>query len=153
MPLPETQSNLTTLAELCATVVELRSELDALKVRVAVLESHPPLASERRQSSRTPIEVKVLLLTGRPREVPINGLAIDFSRSGFGLIVDSLFVLDSFLTITSVQNPMGPRVEARIRSRTPLGSQWRFGCEFVRPLTDNQLEIFLGSETPSPALG
>jgi hypothetical protein len=153
MSSPDPQIGLATLAELSAVVRQLREEVLALKSRVETLEHQTSPATERRRVARTPIEVKVLLLTGRPREVPINGFAVDFSRAGFGLIVDTLFVLDSFLSVTSVRNPTGSRVEARIKSRTPLGSQWRLGCEFVQPLTDKQLEIFLGTESPSPTQG
>jgi hypothetical protein len=153
MSSPDPQTGLATLAELSALVGQLREDVLALKSRVDALEHHASPASERRRVARTPIEVKVLLLTGRPREVPINGLAVDFSRDGFGLIVDTLFVLDSFLSVTSVKNPTGSRAEARVKSRTPHGSQWRLGCEFVQPLTDKQLEIFLGTESPAPAQG
>ncbi len=128
--------------ELLADVRALQSELAAVKARLDVIESKSYTPEERRKFSRQPVKVRVRLLSWHAQEAPIDAEVVDLSRGGLGLIVDTLFVVDSYLRVTSIQNPLGPRVEARVRSRVPAGTRWRIGCEFTQPLTDEELGMF-----------
>jgi len=135
--------------DLLAIVMSLQSELAAIKARVDALERKPMPPDERRRSPRSPVKVMVHLLTWRQYEVPIEGEVVDLSKGGFGLFADTVFVVDSYLTVTPANNPLGPRVEARVTSRTPVGTRWRIGCEFVQQLSDDELRIFHDSEIPT----
>jgi len=147
------------LGKYCAECVYEREDQERLHfqgningrelLRLDALESKAKPPDERRRFPRSPVKVMVHLLTWRQYEVPIEGEVVDLSTGGFGLFADTVFVVDSYITVTPANNPLGPRVEARVKSRTPLGTRWRIGCEFVQPLSDEELRIFHDSESPT----
>lgn len=147
--LPDNVTSPATAPDLLALVMLLQSELTSVKARLDALESKAKPPDERRRFPRSPVKVMVHLLTWRQYEVPIEGEVVDLSTGGFGLFADTVFVVDSYITVTPANNPLGPRVEARVKSRTPLGTRWRIGCEFVQPLSDEELRIFHDSESPT----
>ncbi len=105
--------------------------------------------ADRRRFPRVPIAVKVLFLNDRRPGVPVDADAVDVSEGGFGLIVDTLVLVDSYLLVSSAREPdTGVRVQARVVSRTPVGCQWRIGCEFARPVTEPEIQIFLQLDDP-----
>lgn len=106
--------------------------------------------ADRRQFPRAPVDVKVCLLTDRRPGAAIDGQAVDLSEGGFGLMVDTLIVVDSDLSVSAARAPDGPRVTARVASRTPVGGRWRLGCEFPRPLSDADLAVFRAADPPTP---
>ncbi|MBA4192497.1 MAG: hypothetical protein C0467_31395 [Planctomycetaceae bacterium] len=138
-----------TTPDLPAIVLSLQSELAAVKARLDALEVKSHQTDERRQFPRLPVKVAVRLLTWRQHESPIVGEVVDLSKGGFGLFSDTVFVVESYLTVTPAYNPLGPRFEARVTSRILVGPQWRIGCEFVQHLTDKELQIFYDSDSPT----
>ncbi len=106
--------------------------------------------ADRRRFPRLPVQVQVRLLTDRPTGSPIEGQAVDVSEGGFGLLVDALIVVDTFISLASVREPDGPRVQARVVSRTPVAGRWRLGCEFNIPPTDSAWGVFWSPDLEEP---
>jgi hypothetical protein len=69
----------------------------------------------------------------------------DISATGIGLLVSRRFEPGTILVVEMQGDPpVGERLLlARVVHTTSAGGEWLVGCEFINPLSDDELEAFL----------
>lgn len=84
-------------------------------------------------------------LLGLSARDTVSGRVSNVSQAGVGLLVDKAFAEKAVLMVRLPTKTRGwSSYLVRVRNCRPLGpGQYKLGCEFVKPLTDDQLQTHL----------
>jgi hypothetical protein len=116
------------------------------KVLVRPAPMHDRLANERRAAPRHAVALEAL---SRPVDGPGTtwwGATVrDLSSTGIGLTLCYPFRAGTFLAV-DLQGPAGTRRTELVRvvhARDQADGTWHVGCEFVKRLTDSDIELMI----------
>ncbi|MCI0377090.1 MAG: PilZ domain-containing protein [Gemmataceae bacterium] len=114
---------------------------------VQPISAHAALAdAERRAAERRPVTLEAL---SRPMDVQDalwwGATVRDISAKGIGLSLCYPFKAGTYLAV-DLQIPKGTRgilLTRVVHARDQADGMWHVGCEFVKQLTDSELELLI----------
>ena len=101
------------------------------------------LPDRRPSPRRRGASVAVLIVRPNDPSERVEGWVLDRSLGGLGLSVSRPFLAGTVLEICPTHPPSGLRwVRVRVKYCSPLGKQWRLGCQFVGAPSSEMLLLF-----------